>query len=105
MGVEMQEMIHFHLTGRKGAGEIEDLPQQDIFPALLAPYRQLEKLRYDFPLIFLDDDSNQAFIDTLSGVMNRLLREIAPEGSAGARLRHHVLRLETRMRSRASCRA
>jgi hypothetical protein len=98
MGVEMQEMIHFHLTGRKGDSEVEGVTQRDICPALLASYRQLPKLRYDFPLILLDDDSSQAFMDTLSGVMNRLLREIAPVGNAGARLRHHVLRLESRMR-------
>lgn len=98
MSVDMQEMIHFHLTGKKGGSEIQGATQGNICPALLAPYRQLSKLRYDFPLILLDDGSSQAFIDTLSGVMNRLLREIAPEGNAGARLRHHVLRLETRMR-------
>jgi len=98
MGVEMQEMIHFHLTGKKGGSEIQGVTQGNICPALLAPYRQLPKLRYDFPLILLDDGSSQAFTDTLSGVMNRLLREIAPEGNAGAQLRHHVLRLETRMR-------
>ena len=98
MSVEMQEMIHFHLTGKRGGSETQDVTQRDSYPALLAPYRQLAKLRYDFPLILLDDDSNEAFVDTLSGIMNRLLREIAPEGSEGARLRQHVLRLETRIR-------
>jgi hypothetical protein len=98
MSVDMQEMIHFHLTGKRGGSEIQDATQRDTYPALLAPYRQLAKLRYDFPLILLDDDGNEAFVDTLSGVMNRLLREIAPEGNKGARLRQHVLRLETRIR-------
>lgn len=94
----MQEMIHFHLTGKRGGSEIHDVAQQDVLPAVLAPYRELRKLRYDFPLVLLDADGSQAFVDTLSGVINRLLREIAPEGSAGARLRHHVLRLEIRIR-------
>ena len=98
MSVEMQEMIHFHLTGKRGDRETGAAVQPGTWPALLAPYRQLPKLRYDFPLILLEGDDTHAFLDTLSGVMNRLLREIAPEGDKGARLRQHVLRLETRMR-------
>jgi len=98
MSVEMQEMIHFHLTGKRGNGETGAALQPGTWPALLAPYRQLSKLRYDFPLILLEGGDTHAFIDTLSGVMNRLLREIAPEGDKGARLRQYVLRLETRMR-------
>ncbi len=98
MSVEMQEMIHFHLTGKRRDSEVGDTMPRDICPALLAPYQQLSKLRYDYPLILLDDGDSHAFLDTLSGVMGRLLREIAPEGNAGAQLRHHVLRLETRMR-------
>lgn len=96
----MQEMIHFHLTGKRGDSNIGDAMQRDrdTYPALLVPYRQLPKLRYDFPVILLDDSNTQAFLDTLSGVINRLLRAIAAEGNAGARLRQHVLRLETRMR-------
>jgi len=98
MSVDIQEMIHFHLTGKQGGSETEDVPLGDVCPALLAPYRELRGLRYDFPLVLLDDGNSQALLDTLSGVMNRLLREIAPEGNSGARLRQHVLRLETRMR-------
>ncbi len=101
MAAEMQEMIHFHLTGKRGDVGSGDALQRDIYPALLAPYRQLSKLRYDYPLILLDDKT-EAFLDTLSSVINRLLREIAPEGDAGARLRQHVLRLETRMRELAA---
>ncbi len=98
MSVEMQEMVRFHLTGRRADGETPETLPQDVCPALLAPYRRLEKLRYDFPLILLDGGENQAFIDTLSGIVNRLLREIAPEGNAGEQLRQHVIRLEHRMR-------
>ena len=45
MSVEMQEMIHFHLTGKRGGSETQDVTQRDSYPALLAPYRQLAKLR------------------------------------------------------------
>ena len=98
MSVEMQDMLHFHLTGKRGDAGIEDAAPRDVCPALLLPYRQLSKLRYDYPLILLDEDDSQAFVDTLSGVVSRLLREIAPEGIAGEQLRQHVLGLELRMR-------
>jgi hypothetical protein len=97
MSAEMQEMINFHLTGKRGDSGPRNAQGSEICPVLLAPYRDLTQLRYDFPLILLDNDSKN-FVETLSGVINRLLRSIAPEGKAGARLRQHVLRLETRMR-------
>jgi ferredoxin len=101
MNVDTQEMVHFHLTGRRG-GDAAANPGPDMCPALLAPYRELASLRYDFPLVLLDSAESQASVDTLTGVINRLLREIAPEGGAGALLRQHVLRLETRMRELSS---
>lgn len=101
MSVEMQEMIHFHLTGKRARGAVAGVPGTDTCPALLVPIRDLSKLRYDFPLLLLDDENTQAFVDTLTGVINRLLRDIAPQGNAGEQLRQHVLRLEARMRELA----
>ena len=98
MSVEMQEMIHFHLTGKRGDTHSGEPSIQQAFPALLVPYRDLSKLRYDYPLVLLEDADTKVFVDTLTGIINRLLRDIAPEGNAGARLRQHVLRLEMRMR-------
>jgi len=98
MSVNMQEMINFHLTGRRAAGaEANELPARAC-PAVLASYRDLTKLRYDFPLILVDDAGSQVFADSLSNVINRMLRDIAPPGNTGERLRQHVLRLEMRMR-------
>ena len=98
MSTAMHEMINFHLTGKRDSTDAAEVPATDDYPALLAPYRDLADLRYDFPLIFLDDPDTLAIADTLTGVINRLLRDIAPAGSAGEQLRQHVLRLEARMR-------
>ena len=97
MSVRRQDIVDFQLTGRHR----EDLgePSHNACPALLAPFRDLASLRYDFPLILLESAESQACVDSLTGVINRLLREIAPEGSAGTLLRQHVLRLERRMRA------
>ena len=101
MSVTLQEMINFHLTGKRGKENVAGGPGPDICPALLVPYRQLSMLRYDFPLVLTDAASSPAFVDSLSAIFNRLLRNIAPEGNTGEQLRQHVLRLETRMRELA----
>ena len=78
MSVTMQEMINFHLTGkRSGEGDATG-PGPDACPALLMPYRALSELRYDFPLLLIDDPANPAIADSLTGVFNRLLQGIAP---------------------------
>jgi hypothetical protein len=100
MSAELQEMIHFHLTGKRAAGAAAR--GEGVYPAPLAPYRELAALRYDFPVVLLNSPDSQAAIDTLTGIVNRLLREIAPEGNPGLLLRQHVLRLEARMRALAA---
>ncbi len=100
MSVALQELITFHLTGKRD--ESQTIATTDAVPALLAPYRDLSQLRYDYPLVLVDGPETRAFVDTLSGVINRLLRDIAPKGNTGEQLRQHVLRLERRMRELAA---
>lgn len=101
MSVALQELINFHLTGKRDNAQTESMAGADTVPALLAPYRDLSSLRYDYPMILVEGAETQAFVDTLTGVINRLLRDIAPQGNAGEQLRQHILRLENRMRELA----
>ncbi len=70
-------------------------------PALLAERRNLGKLRYDYPLVLVDDlnTADQEFIHSLSGIFNQILQEIAPPGGKGEQTRNHLLRLEQEIRS------
>jgi len=102
MSVELQEMVHFHLTGKRGGDELEEAVKPGICSALLASYRGLEKLRYDYPLVLVEDGGEDTFVCTLSGVIDRVLQKVASQGISGGRLREHVLRLETQMRELAS---
>ena len=88
----------FSSDRKAGVDDTANGPGPDTCPALLMPYRQLSELRYDFPLVLIDNPASPAFADSLTGICNRLLRDIAPEGNAGEQLRQHVLRLEKRMR-------
>ena len=54
---EIQRQIAFHLTGVGGDLEPVDSTMR---PALLAPYRDLTALRYDYPVVLVDDASDEA---------------------------------------------
>jgi len=97
MSVELQELVHFHRTGQRTGGDLPETVTPGICSALFAPYRQLEKLRYDYPLVLVDNDED-SFTVSLSGATDRLLQDIAPQGIAGARLRAHILRVEANIR-------
>jgi len=87
--------------GRR-AGEPGGSSRPHLRPALLAPYRDLSKLRYDYPLILSSDIEEDTFVRSLSDVVDGVLQQIAPPGIAGERLRQHVLLLEARIRAMAS---
>ena len=96
MEAELQAQIAFHLTGRSPANKLDSLSELGLRPALFAGYRDLTKLRYDFPLVLSEGGTDQSSVQSLSAVFDRLLNEIA-QGVDGERLRKHALRLEQEM--------
>src|SRR5450759_4616005 len=92
MQAELQVHIAFHLTGRKPQGEFATLASSDLHPAILAGYRDLTSLRYDFPLVLTQDS-----VQSLSGLIDGALKAIAADGDAD-RLRQHALRIEREIR-------
>jgi len=71
-------------------------------PALFARYGDLSKLRYDFPLVLVDGDGGGRFLQSLTSVVDGILREVAPPGAAAESLRRQVLRLESEIRAQVS---
>jgi len=96
MQAELQAHIAFHLTGRKPQGEFATLASSDLHPAILAGYRDLTSLRYDFPLVLARADDKQS-VQSLSGLIDGALKAIAADGDAD-RLRQHALRIEREIR-------
>jgi uncharacterized Fe-S cluster protein YjdI len=85
MHADLQAQLAFHLTGRS-------LPPMEPFalvPALLARYRDLAALRYDFPLVLSKDGR----IDSLSALVDQAL-----EGK-GEKTRVAALKREREVRS------
>lgn len=87
----------FHLTGRRQGDGLQAVDGLDLRPAALAPYRDLESLRHDFPLV-LAPPGGREFVFTLSGLVDAMLRDVAPRGVEGERLRRHALQLERELR-------
>lgn len=92
----MDEERLFHLTGRRTASL---RPPDGLRPALLAPFRDLSRLRIEFPLVLLDTPGNGPFVETLSGIVDRLLRSAGAAGAAGDRLRADAHRTERALRA------
>ena len=92
MQAELQAHIAFHLTGRKPQGEFAALAGSDLHPAILAGYRDLTSLRYDFPLVLARES-----VHSLSALIDGTLKAIAADSDA-ERLRMHALRIEREIR-------
>lgn len=67
-------------------------------PALFGAYRSLSKLRYDYPLVLINDASGGEIVKSLKDITDGVLREIAPHGPDGEQLRRQVLSLEQEIR-------
>lgn len=94
----LQAQRAFHVSGRSSAGPLESIGRLALRPALMARYRDLTRLRYDFPLLLVEPASGGPFLLSLTGIVNRLARELAPAGPSGEALRKHLLRVERDIR-------
>jgi ferredoxin len=101
MDISLRDQVVFHLTGRRGAVASDDAIVAGMRPALLAPYRQLSSLRYDFPVILVAAaDGGDAYARSLTQVVDAALRKSAPPGVAGEGTRRRALTVEREIRTR-----
>jgi hypothetical protein len=98
MDSRLRSQVVFHLTGRHGDPAAATALPRGLRPALLAPYRRLQDLRHDYPVVLADGAGE--YVVSLTAVVDGALRAVAPEGAAGEALRKRALQLETRMRHR-----
>jgi len=99
MPARYHEQNLFFATGRRQGDGVDAIDGLSLRPALLARYRDLARLRYDFPLVLVDRGPGAGTLRSLSSVVDEVLQEIAPRGLEGERLRKHVLRLERELRT------
>jgi hypothetical protein len=99
MDSQLRSHVIFHLAGQAGTTALQSTSLPDgLRPALMAPYRRLDALRHDFPLV-LTDDAREC-IASLSAAIDTALRKVAPPGTAGEGLRKRALLVEKGVRRR-----
>ena len=101
MDADLQAQIAFHLTGKRPGGNLDSLDELGLYPALFAGYRDLTKLRYDFPLVLIKNGTDETSVQSLSELFDRVVKETAG-GADGERVRRHALRLEQMIRAIAA---
>jgi len=67
-------------------------------PALFAGYRDLRQLRYDYPLVLVENDGGSTRVQSLTGIVDDLIRKVAPPGPQGKAFRWQLLHLEDSVR-------
>lgn len=97
-----QHQTVFHLTGRAPAAPLEPIATESLRPALLSRYRDLARLRYDFPVVLTRPEEGEPFALALRDIINTLVAETVPAGAAGEALRKHLLRVERDIRRAAA---
>ena len=75
MDSQLRAQVVFHLTGRRGHDEAQPTTLAGLRPALMSAYRDLDSLRYDFPVILAHGDGD--FAQSLSGAVDAALRAVA----------------------------
>ncbi len=101
MEADTQAQVAFFLTGKRPGEQLDAIDGLGLRPALFAGYRELEQLRYDFPLLLVDGASDGEFAQSLCGLIDDALTRAA-RGSDGERVRKHALRMEQEIRSAAA---
>ena len=97
MEAELQTQIAFYLTGKNPGAGLDAVDGLNLQPALLARYRDLTKLRYDFPLVLVENAADRGCVQCLSAIVDGVVHAVA-QGDDGERLTKHLLRLEQEIR-------
>lgn len=95
--LETQAHIAFHLTGKMPRGEVNASGQRELYPAILAGYRDLTALRYDFPLVLVAASDDKKSLQSLSELVDSAIKNIAADTDAD-RIQKHALRIEREIR-------
>ncbi len=99
MDSHLRSQVVFHLTGRRPEAQPSEGAVAGLRPALMAGYRDLDSLRHDFPVVFCGGDD---CVQSLSSVVDRVLRKLSPEGVQGEAMRRRVLKVEKEIRRQVS---
>lgn len=86
MEADLQSFVAFYLTGKKQPARLDDIGGLKLRPALFSGYHDLTRMRYDFPLVLIEEPVGERFAEPLSGLIDTILGKVAqaPTGSVFA---------------------
>jgi ferredoxin len=91
----LQDLRAFYLYGRRPADAAAE-PDEGVLPALLHRYRDLTRVRHEYPLCVNGSDPG---IRTLTEWTDQFVAEHAPAGDDGEQMKRNFFRLEALVRS------
>ena len=86
MEADLQSFVAFYLTGKKQPARLDDIGGLKLRPALFSGYHDLTRMRYDFPLVLIEEPVGERFAEPLSGLIDTILGKVA-QGPDGERIR------------------
>ncbi|MGF1761227.1 ferredoxin [Photobacterium sagamiensis] len=95
-------LVAFYQLGDRSELPVDKNSFQLLRPALFANYHDLSRLRYDFPLILVNDNQGQEWASSLADTIDASLQKVAPRGIKGEELRRQVLNQEQEIRDLVS---
>ncbi|MFL9826041.1 ferredoxin [Rhodoplanes sp. SY1] len=102
MDADVRTQLAFHVLGRSTVGAKPADSVGRLRPALLAAYADLASLRHDYPLVLARDAAPADVVRTLTGLVDAALKEVAPRGPQGEKMRRQALRIEREIRARSA---
>lgn len=93
-----QPITAFYLTGQRSGDDHDDVRRMGLRPALFSAYQDLSRLRYDYPVVLIDNPPDAIFIRSLSDIVDQIIGEPAAAGVDDGRRRKHLVRVEAEIR-------
>ena len=99
-GDVLRQLYNFFLFGKRPADAGPPVTETAAIPALLYQYRDLSRIRHDFPFCLRGADAAGA-VCTLTQLIDELVAGVTDEGETGERLKQHIYRIEPEIRALA----
>ena len=99
-GDVLRQLYNFFLFGKRPQDAGPSVTETAAIPALLYQYRDLSRIRHDFPFCLRGTEPAGA-VCTLTQLIDELIAGVSDEGDAGERLKQHIYRIEPEIRALA----
>ncbi len=98
IGTSERNFARVRIAGSQPGEHRDAVDGLSLRPALFSGYRDLARLRHDFPVVLVADPADGLFAQSLSAIIDRAL-DTAARGNDIERIRKHALRLEQEIRT------